>query len=189
MKNSKALVLLSGGQDSTTCLAQALSDFPAAVEAIAFDYGQRHKIELIQAKEIADMAGIRLKILDISLISELSSNSLTDPSMKIETIPGELPNTFVPGRNLLFLSFAAIYARQKGIQTLYIGVCETDYSGYPDCRDDFIQSLNRTLNLSMEYEFEIVTPLMHLTKAETILLMQKLGKFDWYRLNFHTRIR
>jgi 7-cyano-7-deazaguanine synthase len=181
MKNPKAIVLFSGGQDSTTCLAQACHDFPGQVEALAINYGQRHKIELEQAKIIADIAKVPLQIIDLSLMSTLTQNALTNPAIQIDQKSGELPNTFVPGRNLVFINIAAIIAYTKKIQHIYTGVCQTDYSGYPDCRQDFIQSLNQTINLAMETQFKIHTPLMFLTKAETILLMQKLGKLEWYQ--------
>ncbi len=176
---SQALILLSGGQDSATCLAIALNECET-VEAIAFDYGQRHKIELIQAQKIADLANIKLTILDLNVLSHLSQNALTS-DIPIETKAGELPSTFVPGRNLIFLSMAAAFAYQKQIRTLYIGVCQTDYSGYPDCRQDFIDSMTRTVNLAMDTQFDIRTPLMGLTKAQTVLKMKELGKLDWYK--------
>lgn len=182
--SEKVLVLLSGGQDSATCLAIAQTEF-LHVETLGFYYGQRHQIELEQAKSLAKMVQVPFEILDLSLLSQLTHNSLTHSGLKIETKPGELPNTFVDGRNMLFLTFAAIYAKQKGIHYIYTGVCQTDYSGYPDCRDDFIQSLNQTLNLAMEYPFQIVTPLMWLTKAQTVQRMQELGRLDWYRMT-HT---
>jgi len=176
----KALVLLSGGQDSTTCLAQALHDFDGHVEALAFDYGQRHKVELEQARKIADVASVPLHISDLGFIHSITENALTRESITIEEKEGELPSTFVDGRNLFFISVGAVVAKSKGIQTIYTGVCQTDYSGYPDCRDDFVKSLNQTLNLSMDYSFDIRTPLMWLTKAETIQLMDTLGKVEWY---------
>ncbi len=176
----KALVLFSGGQDSTTCLALALQEFPGQVEALAFDYGQRHKIELEQAQKIADLAQVPLTILDFTFISQLSANALTRSDIAIEAKDGELPSTFVEGRNIFFLSGAAVVAKQKGIEVIYTGVCETDYSGYPDCRHNFVQSLNQTVNFGLASHLKIMTPLMWLTKAETVLLMQKTGKLDWY---------
>jgi 7-cyano-7-deazaguanine synthase len=179
--NTKAIVLFSGGQDSATCLAQALEDYPNAVEAITFDYGQRHHIEIIQAQKIAKMANVPLKVIDLSLISQLTQSALTHTNIIIEHKSGDLPSTFVPGRNHLFLSVAAIMAYQKNCTHIYTGVCQTDYSGYPDCREDFIKSLEFTLNLAMSRPIQIHTPLMHLTKAETIWLMKKLGKLEWYK--------
>ncbi len=183
MKNEKALVLLSGGQDSATCLAVALQQFNGQVEAIGFDYGQRHKIELFQAQKIAGLACVPFQVFDLKILSHITENALTRHDQKIEdgTSPNTPPNTNVDGRNQLFLTAAAIYAKLRGIQTLYMGVCQTDFSGYPDCRDIFIKSMNVTLNLSMNYDFLIKTPLMFLTKGESILLMQKLGKLDWYK--------
>jgi 7-cyano-7-deazaguanine synthase len=181
LKKTKALVLLSGGQDSTTCLALALNDFPAQVEAIAFDYGQRHKIELEQAKKIAEITNVKLKVLDLKIISELTENALTRPDIKIKSSAASYPSTFVPGRNHLFLSFASVYAREKGIHNIYTGVCQTDYSGYPDCREEFINSLANTLNLAMSYKFNLITPLMHLKKSDSVLMMKALGKLEWYK--------
>lgn len=174
-----ALVLLSGGQDSATCLAIALKKFPQSVIALAFDYQQRHHIELIYAKKVAKLAQVPLTVLKLPILSQLTSNSLTRHQLTIEKT-SDLPNTFVDGRNLLFLSIAAIFAKQHGIKHIYTGVCQTDYSGYPDCREAFIHSLNQTLNLSMDYSFNIVTPLMHLTKKQTVQLMQELNHLDWY---------
>lgn len=177
---NKALVLLSGGQDSTTCLAIALQNHPGHVEAIAFSYGQRHKIELECATKIAGIAKVPLKIIEIPKFADLSKNALTDETISIETKKGELPTTFVPGRNALFLTCAAIYAYERAISNIYIGTCETDYSGYPDCRAAFIASMTKSLNLAMDFKFVIHTPLMKLTKAQTVLKMKDLGKLDWY---------
>ena len=183
--NTKALVLLSGGQDSATCLAQAIKDFPGAVSAVAFDYGQRHKIELDQAAIIAKKTHINLDIISLPFISDLTHNALTRKDIAIESKEGELPSTFVDGRNLFFLSVAAVIAKQQGCHILYTGVCETDFSGYPDCREDFIKSLEQTLTLAMDYSFQIRTPLMFLSKSETVLKMKDLGFLDLYRLT-HT---
>jgi 7-cyano-7-deazaguanine synthase len=177
---TKAIVLFSGGQDSTTCLAQALADFPNAVEAVIIDYGQRHKIEITQAKKIAAKAKVPLHIITFPLLSQLTPNSLTHSDIPIDHQNGQLPSTFVPGRNHFFISIAAVIAYQKKITHIYTGVCQTDYSGYPDCRQNFIESLQTTLSLAMEWPIQIHTPLMYLTKAETIVLMQKLGKLHWY---------
>ncbi len=177
----KALVLLSGGQDSTTCLAIALKDFPGQVMTIGFDYNQRHKRELESAKKIAQIANVPFEIIDLSVLGKITNNALTKEDIPIEQKNNNLPTTFVDGRNLVFLTFAAIYAKNKGIKNIYIGACQTDFSGYPDCRDEFIKSANETLNLSMAYNFNIITPLMWLTKAEEVKLMQNLGKLDWYK--------
>lgn len=180
LKNEKAFVVFSGGQDSTTCLFWAKSMF-AVVEAVTFDYGQRHKAEIQCATEIAKELGVRQTILDMSLLNQLAPNALTRQDIDIDQKEGELPTTFVDGRNLLFLSFAAIAAKQAGARHLVTGVCETDFSGYPDCRDSFIKSLNVTLNLSMDYPFVIHTPLMWLDKAETWRLADELGAFQFVR--------
>ncbi|NBV82745.1 7-cyano-7-deazaguanine synthase QueC [bacterium] len=175
-----AMVVFSGGQDSTTCLAQAMADF-ANVETVTFDYGQRHRVELDQAHRIATMAGVRAHhLLDMKWLGRLTENALTRAEIPISHAAGELPSTFVDGRNLFFLSVAAVLAKQRGIHSIYAGVCETDFSGYPDCRNDFIKSLNSTLNLGIDYHFDIRTPLMWLTKADTVRLMATLGKLEWY---------
>lgn len=177
----KALVVLSGGQDSTTCLYWAIDKFGKDnVMAVGFDYGQRHKKELECADEICKDEGIAYEIIPTPIINQLSSNSLTRMDIPVEeTKPDDTPpNTFVEGRNLLFLSYAAIYAKTHDITEIVTGVCETDFSGYPDCRDVFVKSLNVTLNLAMDYNFVIHTPLMWLTKAQTWELADKLGKLD-----------
>lgn len=173
-----AVVLHSGGQDSTTCLAWALKKFDD-VQLISFDYGQRHKEELKAAKAIARKLKLPHKTIKLPIISELTRNALTDKSIKVKAgTKDELPSTFVDGRNALFLNVAAVFAKQKGIPNLVAGVCQTDYSGYPDCRADFIKSMQKTLSLAMDYPFKIHTPLMHLTKAQSIKLMEKLGGLD-----------
>ncbi|MEK7085916.1 MAG: 7-cyano-7-deazaguanine synthase QueC [Patescibacteria group bacterium] len=172
-----ALVLLSGGQDSTTCLAWAKKKF-GKICAITFDYGQRHKIEIASAKKIADKTKIPLLIYKTDIFKKFTQNALTNKNIKIKILKNKLTSTFVPGRNLIFLSIAAIYAYQLGISNLITGVCQTDYSGYPDCRDKFIKSLEKSINLAMETKFKIHTPLMWLTKAQTIKLMQQLGQIE-----------
>lgn len=177
----KALVVFSGGQDSTTCLFWALKNFDE-VETITFDYNQRHKQEIEVAKSISQDLSVENTIIDLSLLNQLTSNALTRTEMEIEEgVTGELPNTFVDGRNHLFLSFAAIMAKTKGIKHIITGVCETDFSGYPDCRDVFIKSLNVTLNLSMDYQFVIHTPLMWIDKKETWALANELNAFEYIR--------
>lgn len=171
-KSASALVVFSGGQDSTTCLAWAIKKFDK-VYAITFDYGQRHKTELLSAKKIAKITNTPIIVQKLSLLKDLTKNALTDKNIKIEN-KGSLPSTFVPGRNAIFLTTAAIYANQLGIKDIVTGVCQTDYSGYPDCRDKFIKSLQKTLNLSMDENFKIHTPLMWLTKGQTVELMAKL---------------
>ncbi len=179
-KQGKAVVVFSGGQDSTTCLFWALQRFEE-VETITFDYGQRHKSELEHAKAIAGKLGVPHRILDMSLLNQLAPNALTRDDIAIEQEEGELPSTFVEGRNLLFFSFAAVYAKQIGARHIVTGVCETDFSGYPDCRDVFVKSLNVTLNLAMDYGFVLHTPLMWLDKADTWRLADQLGAFDFVR--------
>lgn len=177
----KALVVLSGGQDSTTCLYWAIDRFGKEnVSAVGFDYGQRHKKELECAKAICDEEDISYEIIATPIINQLSANSLTREDIPVEeTKPeGTPPNTFVEGRNMLFLTYAAIYAKTHGITEIVTGVCETDFSGYPDCRDIFVKSLNVTLNLAMEYNFVLHTPLMWLDKAQTWELADKLGVID-----------
>ena len=177
----KALVVLSGGQDSTTCLYWAIKQFGREnVSAVGFDYGQRHKAELDCAADICSCENIPFEVIPTPMINQLSANSLTRSDIPVEeTKPdGAPPNTFVEGRNLLFLSYAAIYAKTHGITELITGVCETDFSGYPDCRDIFVKSLNVTINLAMDYNFVIHTPLMWLDKAQTWELADNLGVID-----------
>ncbi|MFJ7979901.1 7-cyano-7-deazaguanine synthase QueC [Lysinibacillus xylanilyticus] len=181
MKQEKAIVVFSGGQDSTTCLFWAKERFEE-VEAVTFDYGQRHRLEIECAKVIAGELGIKHHILDMSLLNQLAPNALTRQDIKVEDGGnGELPSTFVPGRNLLFLSFAGVLASQVGAKHIVTGVCETDFSGYPDCRDVFIKSLNVTLNLSMDDSFVIDTPLMWLDKAQTWELADQFGALEFVR--------
>ncbi len=180
LDRNSALVVFSGGQDSTTCLFWAKRNFKK-VYALTFIYGQKHVLEVDRAREIAGIAGIPFDVLDVSLISQLSTGcSLTDKNIVMdEDKPADSPpNTFVPGRNLFFLSIAAVYAREKGCMNIVTGVSQTDYSGYPDCRDSFIRSLNVTLNLSMDEQFVIHTPLMWIDKCETWALADELGVFD-----------
>jgi len=180
LNEEKAVVVFSGGQDSTTCLFWAKQQF-AEVEVVTFDYGQRHRLEIECAAEIARDLGVQQTVLDMSLLNQLAPNALTRTDVEITHEEGELPSTFVDGRNLLFLSFAAIMAKQKGARHLVTGVCETDFSGYPDCRDSFVKSMNVTLNLSMDYPFVIHTPLMWLDKAQTWKMADELGAFDYVR--------
>jgi 7-cyano-7-deazaguanine synthase len=178
-----ALVLFSGGQDSTTCLAWALERFDRVV-TVGFDYGQRHRVELSCRQQVRT-ALVDVKptwrerlgsdtVLDLGLLKAIGGTALTDP-VAIRQEEHGLPNTFVPGRNLLFLTAAAAIAYRQGIQHLVTGVCETDYSGYPDCRDDTIKALQVALNLGMDTRFVIHTPLMWLDKAATWALGESLG--------------
>lgn len=178
MQHEKALVVFSGGQDSTTCLFWAKQQF-SHVEAVTFAYGQRHDAEIEVAKDIAAELDVPHHILDLSLLGQLTSNALTRHDLDIDN--ADVPNTFVDGRNHLFLSFAAVMAKQLGMHHIVTGVCETDFSGYPDCRDQFIKSLNVTLNLAMDYPFVIDTPLMWLDKKETWALADELGAFDYVK--------
>lgn len=177
-----ALVLFSGGQDSTTCLYWALKHF-SSVRTLCFTYGQRHSKEVEVARAIAEQANVPFQLLDASIISQLSVNSLTsiDIVMDQEKPEDSYPNTFVPGRNLLFLTFAAVIARSHGIRHIVTGVSEADYSGYPDCRDTFILSANTSINLAMDEHFEIHTPLMWLDKTGVWKLSDELGAFDTIR--------
>lgn len=184
---TQALVVFSGGQDSTTCLFQAMQQYGAEnVQAITFAYGQRHGIELERAASIAQELGIRQTVLDLSLITAITHNALTDAQAAIQTDAQGMPNTFVDGRNALFLLYAAIYAKSQNIRDIFIGVCETDFSGYPDCRQIFVQSMNVTLNLAMAYDFRLHTPLMYLTKKQTWALADELGVLDYIRMRTHT---
>jgi 7-cyano-7-deazaguanine synthase len=178
-----ALVLFSGGQDSTTCLAWALDKF-AHVETVAFDYHQRHRIELDQ--RLVVLAEIRRKFpawsdrlgedhfIDMGVLGQISETSLTR-NVAFALEKDGLPNSFVPGRNLLFFTFAAAVAWRRGIRNLIGGMCETDFSGYPDCRDNTIKALQVALNLGMDRSFVLHTPLMWLDKSETWSLAQELG--------------
>lgn len=176
VNKDSAMVVLSGGQDSSTCLFWAKRHF-REVTALTFAYGQKHKGEVECAKEIARIAGVEHRVMDAGFVNGLARNSLTDAAVRMEEeLPAEgLPNTFVPGRNLFFLSIAAVCARECGINHIVTGTGQTDYSGYPDCRDAFVKSLNVTLNLSMEWQFVLHTPLMWLDKCQTWAMADKLG--------------
>ena len=181
--HTTALVLFSGGQDSTTCLALALSKYQR-VETIAFDYRQRHRVELDarltvlseirrQFPQWADKLG-QDHLLDLAVLGEVSDTSLTrDTAFKMEQ--SGLPNTFVPGRNLLFLTLAAALAYRRDLQVIVTGVCETDFSGYPDCRDDTMKAMQLALSLGMDKRFLIDTPLMWIDKADTWAMAHEMG--------------
>ena len=183
MNDTHALVLFSGGQDSATCLAWALDRFER-VETIGFDYGQRHRVELEARLHVLDILrrdfpiwGIKLgddHVVDIEALAQVSETSLTR-DVEIAMEANGLPNSFVPGRNLLFLTFAAAVAYRRGVKHLITGVCETDYSGYPDCRDDTIKAMQLALNLGMDTRFVVHTPLMFIDKASTWSLARELG--------------
>ncbi|MGQ0672091.1 MAG: 7-cyano-7-deazaguanine synthase QueC [Hyphomicrobium sp.] len=177
-----ALVLFSGGQDSTVCLAWALGRFER-VETVGFSYGQRHAVELEQRRIVLDLlredgrGAARLGddvVLDLPALAAISETALTRDS-EITFAETGLPTTFVPGRNLLFLTYAAALAYRRGIGTLVAGMCETDYSGYPDCRRSTIDVLERGLSLGMDRPLRIATPLMHIDKAGTWALARDLG--------------
>ena len=182
LDKEKAIVVFSGGQDSTTCLFWAKKHFEH-VELVTFQYGQRHDKEIEVAEAIAKEQGLKHHVLDMSLLSQLTPNALTQHDMDIEQEGDEMPNTFVPARNLLFLSFAGALAYQLNAKNIITGLCETDFSGYPDCRDSFIKSMNVTLSLSMDKDFVIHTPLMWLDKKETWALSDELGVLDYIRHN------
>ena len=178
--NNKALVILSGGQDSTTCLFWALDRF-GEVYAVTYDYGQRHEIEIEAAREVAGFAGIgdRHRVIDVGPILQ-GTSPLVNRGERLEqyadmhSLPGGLEKTFVPGRNLLFLTLAANHAYVRGITDIITGVCQEDYGGYPDCRSVFIQAAQDAIVLGMDRGFKIHTPLMNLTKAESVHLAHSM---------------
>ncbi|MBM3365565.1 MAG: 7-cyano-7-deazaguanine synthase QueC [Betaproteobacteria bacterium] len=197
LSDQAALILFSGGQDSTTCLAWALSRY-ARVETLGFDYGQRHAIELAvrptirhRIRGLSDEWAARLgddHVLDLSVLGEVSETALTRDS-EIAMQANGLPNTFVPGRNLLFLTLAAALAYRRGMTVLVGGMCETDFSGYPDCRDETLRALQSALQLGMGSRVSIETPLMWLDKAATWRLADQLGGealIDLIRTETHT---
>ena len=183
LQDEEALVLFSGGQDSATCLAWALERFNK-VETIGFDYGQRHSVELNCRLPIIDELKKHKSewkeklgddhLIDLKVLGDISETSLTKP-VEIEMSDQGLPNTFVPGRNLMFLTLAASVAYRRGIKNLVTGVCETDYSGYPDCRNDTIKAMQVALTLGMETRFVLHTPLMWIDKASTWRMAKELG--------------
>lgn len=190
----KTIVLLSGGQDSTTCLFWALDVLAQGkrdhVVAVSASYGQRHSAELQAAREIARIAGVEHITLTIPTLSEIGGSALVDGSVALKgegghvdaAMPQGLPTSFVPGRNAFFILAAAALGVKFGISTIVTGVCQTDYSGYPDCRRDFIDSMERMLTLAMPSScgpFHVLTPLMRMTKAETVDLAHKLGFDCW----------
>jgi 7-cyano-7-deazaguanine synthase len=180
----KAVIVFSGGQDSTTCLIHALPRYDE-IHCITFDYGQRHRAEIEVALQLSKQLGVKVhKVLDASLLNELAISSLTRDNIPVPSTNSSgdsLPNTFVPGRNILFLTLASIYAYQVQARTVITGVCETDFSGYPDCRHEFVKALNNAIELGMEYKLRIETPLMWLTKAETWALADYHKKLDLIR--------
>ena len=179
---TKALVVLSGGQDSTTCLYWAIKEFGISnVEAITFDYQQRHRIELECADQITALINVPQAVLPINTFQDLGGSALTEEAIEVKNDlnpENQLPNTFVPGRNLIFLTFAAAHAYKRGIKTLVTGVSQTDYSGYPDCRRDTIDKLELAISAGMEYEVTILTPLIDKSKKETVELAIKVNALE-----------
>jgi len=177
----KAIVVFSGGQDSTTCLFWALEKFDEVV-AVTFDYGQRHKLEIECAAAICKEQDVAHHILDMSLLNQLAPSALTRDDIEVaHGEDGELPSTFVPGRNMLFLSFAGVVAHGVGARHIVTGVSEADFSGYPDCREVFIKSMNETINFAMDVSYEIHTPLMFLDKSKVWKLSDELGQLEYVR--------
>ena len=177
----KAVIVFSGGQDSTTCLIHALPRYDE-IHCITFDYGQRHRAEIEVAQQLCKKLGVVVhKVLDTSLLNELAISGLTRdniPMPSANSAGDTLPSTFVPGRNILFLTLGLYYAYQVGAQTVITGVCETDFSGYPDCRNEFVKALNKAVELGMDYKLCIETPLMWLNKAETWALAERYKQFN-----------
>ena len=184
---SQALVVFSGGQDSTTLLYWALKNY-SQVDAITFDYGQRHRVELECAKNLCVKLGVPQQLVSLDFLADFTPNALTHSHIEIRAQGAlkDLPSTFVPGRNALFLTLAAAAAVAKGYSEIVIGVCQTDYSGYPDCRQDFIESMQQSLSLAMGQNILIRTPLMSLTKAETFQLAKDLGVLESVIEDSHT---
>lgn len=181
----RAVVVFSGGQDSTTCLIQALRNYDE-VHCVTFDYGQRHNQEIDVARKLSLKLGAAAhKVLDVSLLNELAVSSLTRDNIPVpgfsESEQSDIPNTFVPGRNILFLTLTAIYAYQVNAQAIITGVCETDFSGYPDCRDEFVKALNKAVNAGLARDIRFETPLMWLDKAQTWALADYYGQLDTIR--------
>lgn len=175
--DKEAVVVFSGGQDSTTCLLWAKAMYPR-VRALTFDYGQRHRVELAQAATIARQLGVDQEVLDVRALNQAAPSALTRATIDVAPDGGHggLPSTFTPGRNLVFLTMAASYAIGRGIAEVVTGVCQTDYSGYPDCRRNTIDAIEQAVRLGNDQpDFAIHTPLMYLTKAETVRLAVELG--------------
>lgn len=177
----KCVVVLSGGQDSATCLALAVEKYGAdATAAITFEYGQRHALETKFARKLAKRFGVRThKIVRLDFYRELTTNALMDGNREIVRKPGAVcPNTVVEGRNAFFLLAAAVWAKELGAREIHTGVSEADFSGYPDCRENFIKAQNRAINLALDCRMKIVTPFMHMTKAEEWALADAMGIMD-----------
>jgi 7-cyano-7-deazaguanine synthase len=174
---TKAILIFSGGQDSTTCLYWALKNFDV-VEAITFNYGQKHSIELQCSMEICTLEAIKQTIIDISFLNTLVESALTSNGDVNEINAKGLPASFVPNRNALFITLAHAYAQKIGAEAVITGVCETDFSGYPDCRKVFIDKIREALNTGSDSDIRIITPLMHLNKGEIFELAHSLGKIS-----------
>lgn len=189
LKEQSAVVVFSGGQDSTTCLGWAKQTFGKVV-ALSFNYGQKHSVELQQATKIAKMMQVEHYVMDVELLNQLAPNALTRTDIEVvhaeDMVKNEEPNTVVRGRNGLFLWLASIYASTHGYENVVTGVCETDFSGYIDCRDQFIKSLNVAINLGIDSNIKIHTPLMWLDKVETWELANEVGILDIVIKESHT---
>lgn len=189
LKEQSAVVVFSGGQDSTTCLGWAKQTFGKVV-ALSFNYGQKHSVELQQATKIAKIMEVEHYVMDVELLNQLAPNALTRTDIEVvhpeDMVKDEEPNTVVRGRNGLFLWLASIYASTHGYENVVTGVCETDFSGYIDCRDQFIKSLNVAINLGLDSKITIHTPLMWLDKVETWELANEVGILDIVIKESHT---
>ena len=189
LKEQSAVVVFSGGQDSTTCLGWAKQTFGKVV-ALSFNYGQKHSVELQQATKIAKIMEVEHYVMDVELLNQLAPNALTRTDIEVvhpeDMVKNEEPNTVVRGRNGLFLWLASIYASTHGYENVVTGVCETDFSGYIDCRDQFIKSLNVAINLGLDSKITIHTPLMWLDKVETWELANEVGILDIVIKESHT---
>jgi 7-cyano-7-deazaguanine synthase len=187
MKKS-ALVVFSGGQDSTTCLGWAKSRFEY-IQSVTFDYGQKHRVEIEQAKKIAKMLNIPNRVLSIDAFSQLNDSALIDSSLDISSSHKHKPNlpaSFVPNRNAIFFTIAHAYAQKQGIGNIITGINQTDYSGYPDCRKEFIEVLQKALNLGSESDIKFHYPLINLSKAETFKLAKDVGILEIVIKESHT---
>lgn len=184
----RALVVFSGGQDSTTCLGWAKNRFDY-VESITFDYGQKHFVEIAQAQKIAQHLGVKNTLLSLDAFSQLNDSALINSKLDISSSHSthtNLPASFVPNRNAIFFTLAHAFAQKQGIDNIIIGVNQTDYSGYPDCREDFVKALELALNLGSEANIMFHYPLMHLTKAETFTLSKEEGVLELVIDESHT---
>jgi len=184
MKTEKAVVIFSGGQDSTTCLCWANNRYETT--AITFDYGQSHKVEVLQSKEICRLLKIPQTIINLSFLHEIAESALLNGGDVSKTNEKGLPSSFVPNRNQLFITLAHSLAQKIGAKILVTGVCETDYSGYPDCRREYIEAISSATNLGSHSDIRIITPLMDLNKAETFLLAEKESCLDLVLEQSHT---